>query len=88
MGQRQLVAAARAVVCRPQLLLADEPTSYLDPALSDRLMRLFAQLNGLGTAVLLATHSRDLQARHRYPAIRIEDGRVVLEDHEVLRLAA
>jgi cell division transport system ATP-binding protein len=88
MGQRQLVAAARAVAGRPQLLLADEPTSYLDPELSARLMRLFAQLNRLGTAVLLATHSRDLLRRHPYPVLRIENGRVCSEQDGILTLAA
>lgn len=79
MGQRQLVAAARATIGRPALLLADEPTSYLDPQLSARLMRLFAQLRDLGTAVLLATHSRDLLVRYRFPVLRIEHGRVLPE---------
>lgn len=77
MGQRQLVAAARAVVCRPGLLLADEPTSYLDPDLAARLLRLFVELTKIGTAVLLATHSRELVARHRFPVLRIAAGRLV-----------
>lgn len=76
MGQRQLVAAARAVVCRPGLLLADEPTSYLDPDLAARLMRLFRELTKVGTGVLLATHSRELVARHPAPVLRIAAGRL------------
>jgi cell division transport system ATP-binding protein len=86
MGQQQLVAAARATITRPCLLLADEPTSYLDPALSSRLMQLFAQLNRLGTAVLLATHSRDLLQRHAYPVLRVGNGRI--EPEQILTLAA
>ncbi len=77
MGQRQLLAVARAVVTRPSLLLADEPTSSVDPARADRLMRLFVQLHHLGTAVILATHSRDLLRRHPFPVIEMAGGRLV-----------
>jgi cell division transport system ATP-binding protein len=77
MGQRQLLAVARAVVTRPGLLLADEPTSSVDPARADRLMRLFIQLNRLGTAVILATHSRDLLCRHPFALIEMAGGRIV-----------
>lgn len=77
MGQRQLLAVARAVVTRPSLLLADEPTSSVDPARADRLMRLFIQLNRLGTAVILATHSRELLRRHPFSVIEMAAGRIV-----------
>jgi cell division transport system ATP-binding protein len=78
MGQRQLVAVARAVVCRPSLLLADEPTSNLDPARAERLMHLFVQLHKLGTAVVLATHSQDLPRRYPFPVLTMEAGRLAV----------
>lgn len=76
MGQRQLVAAARAVVARPGLVLADEPTSNLDPDKTARLMHLLEQLHRLGTVVVLATHSRELLRRHPHPVLRMEAGRL------------
>ena len=74
MGQRQLIAVARAVIIRPNLLLCDEPTSNLDSKLARRLMHLFTQLRKLGTTVVLATHSDDLVDRYRHPVLRIADG--------------
>lgn len=76
MGQRQLVAVARAVIVRPNLLLCDEPTSNLDGKLARRLMHLFTQLRKLGTTVVLATHSDDLVARYPHPILRIAAGRL------------
>lgn len=75
-GQRQLVAIARAVVTRPDLLLADEPTSNVDPARVERLMYLFTELPKLGTAVVLASHSRELLRRWPYPVLWMEGGRL------------
>ncbi|MCB1885255.1 MAG: ATP-binding cassette domain-containing protein [Geminicoccaceae bacterium] len=77
MGERQLVCIARAVVTRPALLLADEPTSNVDPERAERLMHLFVQLHGLGTSVVLSTHSQDLPRRHPFPGLRLEAGRLV-----------
>jgi cell division transport system ATP-binding protein len=77
MGQRQLVAVARAVVTRPALLLADEPTSNVDHKRTRRLMHLFTALNEMGTAVVLATHSQDLLRRHGHPILQMEGGRLV-----------
>jgi cell division transport system ATP-binding protein len=74
MGQRQLVAVARAVVTRPGLLLADEPTSNVDDRRTRRLMHLFRSLNDMGTAVVLATHSQDLLRRHAFPILQMEGG--------------
>ena len=74
MGQRQLIAVARAVIVRPNLLLCDEPTSNLDTKLARRLMHLFTQLRKLGTTVVLATHSDDLVDRYRHPVLRLVDG--------------
>jgi cell division transport system ATP-binding protein len=76
MGQRQLVAIARAVIIRPNLLLCDEPTSNLDSKLARRLMHLFTQLRKLGTTVVLSTHSEDLVDRYPHPVMRVAEGRL------------
>src|SRR5262249_17161597 len=55
-GEKQRAAIARAVIARPQVLLADEPTGNVDPALAQRLLRLFIELNKSGTSVVIATH--------------------------------
>jgi cell division transport system ATP-binding protein len=78
MGQRQLVAAARAVIVRPSLLLCDEPTRALDGKLARRLMHLFNQLRKLGTTVVLATQSEDLVERYPHPILRLAGGRLKL----------
>lgn len=75
-GQRQLIAVARAIIARPDLLLCDEPTSNLDGKLVRRLMRLFAQLCKLGTTVVVATHSEDLVERYPHPILRLAEGRL------------
>ena len=76
-GEQQRVAIARAVVARPDLLLADEPTGNVDAEIGQRLIRLFAELNKLGTTVLIATHDRSLIDRSRSREMRLVDGRVV-----------
>jgi cell division transport system ATP-binding protein len=77
MGQRQLVCIARAVVAKPRLLLADEPTSNIDSRNAGRLMNLFMQLHKLGATVLLATHSDALMDRYPFPILTMEGGRLV-----------
>jgi len=74
-GEQQRVAIARAVIARPDLLLADEPTGNVDPDIAQRLVRLFAELNRLGTTVLIATHDRSLIERTQAREIRLVDGR-------------
>ena len=59
-GEKQRAAIARAVISKPELLLADEPTGNVDPDLSERLMHLFAELNKMGTTVIVATHETTL----------------------------
>lgn len=76
-GEQQRVAIARAVVARPDLLLADEPTGNVDPDIAQRLVRLFAELNRLGTTVLIATHDRTLLERTQAREMRLVDGRLI-----------
>jgi len=76
-GEQQRVAIARAVVAKPDLLIADEPTGNVDPEIGARLIRLFAELNRLGTTVLIATHDRHLVESVRAREMRLVDGRVV-----------
>ncbi len=62
-GEKQRAAIARAVIGQPDLLLADEPTGNVDPQLAERLLRLFVELNRLGTTVVIATHDHSLMAQ-------------------------
>lgn len=75
-GQKQRAAIARAVINRPALLLADEPTGNVDDGIGLKLIRLFEELNKLGTTVVVATHSDSLRQRFDYPEIRLNQGRV------------
>lgn len=68
-GEKQRAAIARAVIARPELLLADEPTGNVDPNLAQRLLRLFVELNRSGTSVLIATH--DIALMNQYDARRL-----------------
>jgi cell division transport system ATP-binding protein len=68
-GEKQRAAIARALIGRPELLLADEPTGNVDPQLAHRLLRLFIELHKSGTAVLIATH--DIALMDRYDAARL-----------------
>ena len=75
-GEKQRAAIARAVIGRPDILLADEPTGNVDPELSLRLVRLFAELNKLGTTIILATHELPLLDSFDFPRMSLRDGEV------------
>jgi cell division transport system ATP-binding protein len=75
-GEKQRAAIARAVIARPQLLLADEPTGNVDPNLAQRLLRLFIELNKSGTSVVIATHDIALMDQYDARRLVLHDGRV------------
>ena len=78
-GEQQRVGIARAVVSRPSLLLADEPTGNLDPQLSEEIMVLFEQFNQVGVSSLIATHDIDLLDRRKKRELRLCKGALVSE---------
>jgi cell division transport system ATP-binding protein len=79
-GEKQRAAIARAVIGRPDVLLADEPTGNLDPELSVRLVTLFAELNRTGTTIILATHELTLLDSFSFPRMVLRDGELVFHD--------
>ena len=80
-GEQQRIGIARAVVHKPALLLADEPTGNLDPQLSADIMRLFEDFNRIGTTVLMASHDLALIARLRHRVLRLKDGRLIADEN-------
>ncbi len=78
-GQQQRIAIARAVIAAPRLLLADEPTGHVDDEMGLRLLRLFEELNKLGTTIVIATHSTALIERFRHPILQLRDGELSVD---------
>lgn len=78
-GEQQRLTIARAVVTRPALLVADEPTSELDARQARRTIALLVEMNRQGTTVVVATHSEDLPSRHPARMLTLEAGRVVAD---------
>jgi cell division transport system ATP-binding protein len=76
-GEQQRVGIARAVVHRPALILADEPTGNLDPALSWDIMKLFEQFNQVGVTVLIASHDLDMIKKMNKSIITLREGRLL-----------
>lgn len=75
-GEKQRLAIARAVVNRPELLIADEPTGNVDHEMRLKILRLFVELNRLGATVLIASHDQDLVGRSGKPVLHLEQGRL------------
>jgi len=82
-GEQQRVGIARAVVNKPPIILADEPTGNLDPELSGEIMNLFQQFNQVGVSLLVASHDLSLIARMRYRTITLKDGMLVSDGGSV-----
>ena len=79
-GQQQRVAIARAIANRPKVLIADEPTGNLDPAMSDEIMNLLEKVNSAyGTTILMVTHDKAIVNRHRKRTIALEHGHIVAD---------
>jgi len=78
-GQQQRVAIARAVVCKPKLILADEPTGNLDSVNGEEVMKLLTTLNDAGSTIIMVTHSMD-QAKQAKRIIQLFDGHLISEN--------
>jgi cell division transport system ATP-binding protein len=79
-GEKQRAAIARALIVRPDLLLADEPTGNVDPPLARRLLRLFMELNRLGTSVVIATHDLALMDQLDVRRLVLGEGRLHIDE--------
>ncbi|MBO6290603.1 MAG: cell division ATP-binding protein FtsE [Alphaproteobacteria bacterium] len=73
-GEKQRVAIARAVINRPEILFADEPTGSIDAEIAEKLMRLFIELNKVGTTVIIATHNEQLTSQYNYQRVELSNG--------------
>ncbi len=82
-GQCQRVAVARALVTRPSILLADEPTGNLDTATGAEILKLFDDLHAMGNTLIIVTHNPEI-AEHARRAVTIRDGAIEM-DHAVAR---
>ena len=78
-GEQQRVGIARAIVHKPKVLLADEPTGNLDPQLSQEIMRLFEQFNRVGTTVLIASHDLSLIKSMHHRVLTLKAGRLIAD---------
>ena len=81
-GEQQRIGIARAVVNKPPVLLADEPTGNLDPKLSEDIMRLFAQFNQVGVTVLIASHDLTLISHLNYRVLQLQEGRLQIQQRQ------
>jgi cell division transport system ATP-binding protein len=79
-GEQQRVGIARAVVHKPMLLLADEPTGNLDPVLSREIMQIFVDFNQVGVTVLVASHDLNLIEELEMPRMTLNGGQMILND--------
>ena len=76
-GEKQRLAIARALIHRPKIILADEPTGNLDPVNSYDVVKLLAKINELGTTVILATHDREIVNAVGKRVISMESGKII-----------
>ena len=80
-GEQQRVGIARAIVSKPPVVLADEPTGNLDPALSREIMQLFEAFNQVGVTLLIATHDLSLVESMHKRILTLEQGRLLRDTH-------
>jgi putative ABC transport system ATP-binding protein len=85
-GQRQRVAIARALICKPSIILADEPTGNLDSKTSEEIMSIFETIHASGNTVILVTHEEDI-AKHAHRIIRLKDGKIFRDDTKKVNTA-
>lgn len=78
-GQQQRIAIARAVIGKPRLLLADEPTGSLDDTTGYRIMSLFEQLNRMGTTIVIATHNQQMMDHFNHPRLLLDKGQLQVQ---------
>jgi len=83
-GEQQRIGIARAVVTRPRLLIADEPTGNLDPWLSLEIMKLFSRFNDIGVTLLIATHDLNLLGKLNGRRMQLESGQIVTPTDDAL----
>lgn len=79
-GERQRAAIARALIHRPQVILADEPTGNLDPFHTQDIIRLLIKINEMGTTIILATHNREIISALEKRVITLEDGKIIRDE--------
>jgi len=81
-GEQQRISIARAIVNRPQLVIADEPTGNLDPETSWEIMKIFDEINLRGTTILMATHSKEIVNTLKRRVIAVENGVIVRDEDQ------
>ena len=81
-GEKQRVALARALAQRPEVILADEPTGNLDPIHTWEIVKLLLQINDFGTAVVIATHDKDIVNSLNRRVITLEDGKIIRDEEK------
>ncbi len=79
-GEQQRVSIARAIVNKPEIVIADEPTGNLDPETSWEIMRVFEEISERGTTMIMATHSKEIVNKMKKRVIAIEDGIIVRDE--------
>ncbi|APC49129.1 cell division ATP-binding protein FtsE [Virgibacillus halodenitrificans] len=80
-GEQQRVSIARAIVNKPKIVIADEPTGNLDPETSWEIMKILEEINSSGTTIIMATHSKEIVNTIKKRVIAIEDGLIVRDEH-------
>ena len=79
-GEQQRVSVARAIVNKPKVLIADEPTGNLDPQTSDEIVDILERINASGTTVIMATHNKDIVNERQHRLLEIDGGRLVRDE--------